>query len=165
VLWHSLLLQWLRPLRQSLLHYSWQQPHARVVANGPIDLVWQPQPFRFQAGKSVRYIDFEKGSDANDGKTPAKAWKHHPWDAAAPANIRNQRGIDTFVFKRGVVYRGTLKAAASGTTAAPIRLTNDPKWGAGEATMPVLTWCKARGKESLTFHLMACPQRHPAKCG
>jgi len=115
--------------------YSWQKPVVGVKANGPIDLTWQPQPFRFQAGKSVRYIDFENGKDSNNGRTLATAWKHHPWDAAAPANIRNQRGIDTFVFKRGVVYRGALKAGASGTANAPIRLTSDPKWGRGEATI------------------------------
>jgi hypothetical protein len=115
--------------------YSWQQPHAKVMANGPVDLTWQPQPFRFQAGKSVRYIDYQNGNDNNDGKTAAKAWKHHPWDAAAPASIRNERGIDTFVFKRGVTYRGTIAAANSGTQGAPIRLTSNPAWGSGEAVI------------------------------
>jgi hypothetical protein len=121
--------------RASQTAYSWQQPHARVVADGPLDLVWQPQPFRFQAGKSVRYIDYQNGSDNNDGKTAAKPWKHHPWDASAPASIRNQRGVDTFVFKRGVTYRGTLTAANSGAAGTPIRLTSNPAWGSGEAVI------------------------------
>jgi hypothetical protein len=117
------------------LSYTWQQSQARVVANGPVDLVWQPQPFRFQAGRAVRYIDFENGSDTNDGKTAAKPWKHHPWDAAAPPAIRGQAGIDTTIFKRGVTYRGTLTAGGSGSVSVPIRLTSDPKWGTEQAVI------------------------------
>jgi hypothetical protein len=47
--------------------YSWQKPHAKVLHNG--DLEWAPEPFRFEAGEEVRYIDYENGDDANDGKT------------------------------------------------------------------------------------------------
>jgi hypothetical protein len=115
--------------------YSWQQSHARVVSEGPVDLVWQPQPFRLPVGKTIRYIDYDRGDDRNDGKTPGKPWKHHPWDPAAPASVRSRKGIDMFVFKRGVIYRGTLAAQQSGTAGAPIRLTSDPKWGTGEAVV------------------------------
>jgi hypothetical protein len=42
-------------------------------------------------------------------------------------------GSTRLSFRRGVTYRGTLTAGASGTAADPIRLTSDPKWGSGEA--------------------------------
>ncbi len=61
--------------------YSWQKPHARVLPDG--DLQWAPEPFTFTAGRSVRYIDFESGDDANDGLGKQTPWKHHPWDTNA----------------------------------------------------------------------------------
>ena len=36
--------------------WSWQEPKAKVLATG--DLEWAPQPFVFEQGDSVRYIDF-----------------------------------------------------------------------------------------------------------
>lgn len=113
--------------------YDWQEPQARVLPQG--DLEWAPRPFVFEAGDSVRYIDFESGSDANDGLSKAAPWKHHPWDSNAEDKAAACRGIHTYVFKRGVIYRGTLKAAESGTPGHPIRLTSDPAWGEGEALL------------------------------
>ena len=113
--------------------YSWQKAHAKVLPSG--DLQWEPQPFVYVTGPSVRYIDFEGGNDANDGLTPATAWKHHPWDANATGNALACSGIQTYVFKRGVVYRGSLTAKESGTASNPIRLTSDPSWGSGEAAI------------------------------
>lgn len=111
--------------------YSWEKPQAKVIETG--DLQWQPEPFKFIYGKTVRYIDFEAGNDNNDGKTINSAWKHHPWDANATGNARAEKGIITYVFKRGVVYRGVLNAKESGEAGNPIRLTSDPSWGKGEA--------------------------------
>ncbi|MCX7003932.1 MAG: hypothetical protein NTV22_11760, partial [bacterium] len=113
--------------------YSWEQPHAGYTPAG--DLVWQPVPFVYTAGPSVRYIDFAGGADANDGLTPATAWQHHPWDANATGNAATASGSHTYVFKRGVAYRGMLFADESGTSANPIRLTSDPNWGSGEAML------------------------------
>lgn len=110
--------------------FSWQKTHARVTAEG--DLEWAPQPFVFQAGSSVRYIDYENGNDNNPG-TRNRPWKHHPWDAQAEGRAAQARGIHTYVFKRGVVYRGSLVARESGRPGNPIRLTSDPSWGNGEA--------------------------------
>jgi hypothetical protein len=45
------------------------------------------------------------------------------------------KGVDTYVFKRGVVYRGELVARESGRPGDPIRLTSDPAWGEGEAVI------------------------------
>ena len=106
--------------------YSWQKPQAKVLPQG--DLAWAPEPFVFQVGKDVRYIDFEAGNDANDGTSADKAWKHHPWDRAAQAKAAAGGG-DTYVFKRGAIYRGALVAKGGDA----IRLTSDPQWGTGDA--------------------------------
>ena len=111
--------------------YSWENPHAKVLETG--DLQWQPEPFKFVAGPSVRYIDFEGGNDNNDGTSTGTAWKHHPWDQAASGKAQAAKGSMTYVFKRGVVYRGVLTAKESGEPGNPIRLTSDPSWGNGEA--------------------------------
>ena len=113
--------------------YSWQRPHAKVLPTG--DLEWAPEPFRFEAGATVRYIDFESGSDANDGASRDEPWKHHPWDSIATGRAKAAALlVATFVFKRGVVYRGTLRApdGVEGRAQEPIRLTSDPSWGEGE---------------------------------
>ncbi len=113
--------------------YSWQRPQAVVIPTG--DLEWAPHPFVFQAGQEVRYIDFQGGSDNNDGKTKATPWKHHPWDPNATGKAAACTGVDTYIFKRGVAYRGALTARESGRSGHPIRLTSDPSWGEGEAAI------------------------------
>ena len=110
------------------------------------DLQWAPRPFVFEKEAPVRYIDFEGGDDTNTGDTPAKPWKHHPWDSKATGNSASASGIRTYVFKRGSVYRGRLAIKDSGKPDAPIRLTSDPSWGQGEAVLcgseRVTTWKK-----------------------
>jgi hypothetical protein len=112
--------------------YSWQEEHAEVLPQG--DLEWAPQPFSFEPGETVRYIDFEGGSDDNPG-TRARPWKHHPWDENAGGNAAGAQGVDTYVFKGGVTYRGRLVAQESGQPDNPVRLTSDPSWGEGEAVL------------------------------
>ena len=97
--------------------YSWQLPHAAYSTNG--DLLWQPQPFVYQAGASIRYIDFAAGNDANNGTSTATPWKHHPWDPAATGNAAAANGIHTYVFKRGVTYYGRLVPRDSGVAGNP----------------------------------------------
>ncbi len=114
--------------------YSWQKPHAKVLPTG--DLEWTPEDFEYSPGEVVRYIDFESGNDANDGATKATAWKHHPWDPAATAKAKSgANGVDTFVFKQGVTYRGNMIVpdGTKGSEDNPIRITRDPSWGEGEA--------------------------------
>jgi len=113
--------------------YSWEQQHAKTDTKG--GLAWTPRPFVFQPGPSVRFIDFAEGRDDNDGKTKGTAWKHHPWDGAATGRAVSCSGIHTYVFKRGVYYRGTLTARESGQPGNPIRLTSDSSWGKGEAVV------------------------------
>lgn len=112
--------------------WSWNQAMAEISPSG--DLAWKPEAFRYQPGASVRHIDFAQGDDGNDGSR-AKPWKHHPWDAAATGNAKAGAGSHTYVFKRGVAYRGQLRPTGGGTAAEPIRLTSDPAWGEGEATI------------------------------
>lgn len=111
--------------------YSWETAQAKVLPTG--DIEWQPENFEFEAGSSIRYIDYENGDDNNDGLTTSTPWKHHPWDDNATGIADAESGIHTYVFKRGVVYRGHLTAGGSGTPLEPIRLTSDPSWGTGEA--------------------------------
>ncbi len=114
-------------------HWSWNQAMAAVTPGG--DLTWKSAPFTFQAGKTVRYIDFEHGSDDHDGASQQQAWKHHPWDPAAEGQAKGCSGEVTYVFKRGTIYRGTLVAKENGSPGNPIRLTSDPAWGKGEAVI------------------------------
>ncbi len=113
--------------------FSWQLPQAKVVEMG--DLEWAPREFVFKSGDTVRYIDYENGEDSKDGTTRAAAWKHHPWDANASDTAAAFSGAATYIFKRGVVYRGFLAADDSGTVQDPIRLTSDPSWGEGAAVL------------------------------
>ncbi len=115
------------------LQYSWEKAQAEVDPKG--NLEWAPEPFVFETGKQVRYIDFEEGDDANDGLTRASAWKHHPWDVQAEANAAASHGPITYIFKQGVTYRGALLGEESGEATEPIRLTVDPGWGKGEAVI------------------------------
>ena len=115
--------------------WEWQKPQAKIIDRG--DLEWSPEKFAFTPGKKLCHIDFDSGSDDNDGSRN-NPWKHHPWDPAASGNAKAARpGIATYVFKCGVVYRGTLNVPpdAAGTEAEPIRLTMDPGWGKGPAVL------------------------------
>ena len=120
------------PFAQAGSEYSWQEPHAKVLPNGGLE--WAPKPFVFEKGTSARYIDFDAGDDARDGKMPTTAWKHHPWDANATGVAKSCTGVQTYIFKGGITYRGTLTARESGQPGNPIRLTRDPGWGTGDAT-------------------------------
>ncbi len=113
--------------------WSWQRPHAAVLEHG--GLAWAPEPFAFRSGISRRYIDYENGDDFNSGYTTNAPWKHHPWDANAQGNAAAGSGSQTYIFKRGVIYRGQLTPKDSGSASNPIRLTSDPSWGEGEACL------------------------------
>ena len=113
--------------------WSWQDSYATVDVKG--NLSWAPRAFVFQKTDPTRYIDFEAGNDANAGDNPARPWKHHPWDPSATANAAAASGIRTYIFKRGAMYRGTLRVKEPGQPGAPVRLTSDPSWGKGEAVL------------------------------
>ncbi|MBI5724530.1 MAG: sigma-70 family RNA polymerase sigma factor [Planctomycetes bacterium] len=133
------------PPRAGAKVFSWQQQHAKVLPNGALE--WTPRPFVFEKGDSVRYIDFDAGDDSKDGKTQQSPWKHHPWDAKATGEAKACKGINTYIFKGGVVYRGALKAGDSGEPGNPIRLTSDPAWGKGEGVLYGSTQIKGGWKK------------------
>jgi Concanavalin A-like lectin/glucanases superfamily len=136
--------------------WSWQETHAKVLPTGALE--WTPRPFVFDKGASVRYIDFEAGNDAGDGKTKQTAWKHHPWDANAKGEANACKGIHTYVFKGGVVYRGALKGTESGKPGDPIRLTRDPAWGKGRAIFYGSTQIKGGWKRAAAGDAPGIPQ-------
>ncbi len=126
--------------------YSWQRAHAKVLPTG--NLQWAPTPYTFEAGDTVRYIDYENGDDANDGASKQTPWKHHPWDRDATGIAAEASGPVTYVFKGGVAYRGQLGADESGEPGNPIRLAYDPSWGEGKpwllgSTRLPARWVKA----------------------
>jgi hypothetical protein len=131
--------------------FSWQRPHAKVLPTGGLE--WEPRQFVFEHGDSQRFVDFDAGDDTQDGRTRQSAWRHHPWDANATGQAKACRGIQTYVFKGGTIYRGTLRARESGTPGNPIRLTCDPTWGNGPAMFYGSTrikggWKKANAAEA-----------------
>ena len=105
----------------------------------------------------MRYIDFDAGNDAKDGKTPQTAWKHHPWDAAATGEAKAAKGIQVYVFKGGVAYRGVLKATESGEPGYPIRLTSDPAWGTGLALIYGSTQIKGGWRKAMAADAPGVP--------
>ena len=144
------------PAEQRAPAYSWQEPHAKVLPTG--NLEWAPRPFILEKGASVRYIDFDAGDDARDGRTQQTAWKHHPWDANAMGAAKASNCVDTYVFKGGVVYRGALKATESGAADKPIRLTRDPDWGTGEAAIYGSTQIRGGWKKADAAEAPSIPQ-------
>ncbi|MFO8015388.1 MAG: hypothetical protein R6X20_19060, partial [Phycisphaerae bacterium] len=107
--------------------YSWKKPHAKILPTG--DLEWAPEPFVFEKGDAVRYIDYEAGDDSSPGTSKEEPWKHHPWDREATGKAAEAAGPITYVFKGGVAYRGQLNADESGEAGKLIRLTRDLAWG------------------------------------
>lgn len=123
--------------------WSWGQAPIAIDPTGA--MTWQPTAFQPTLDGDVRYIDFAAGDDRASGDR-SHPWRHHPWDAAATDVAKACHGSITYVFKRGVTYRGQLKPTESGTPGHPIRLTSDPTWGEGEAVLcgalPVTSWTK-----------------------
>lgn len=106
------------------------------------------------AATSTYYVDFEGGNDANDGLSKESAWKHAPGDLQAegnPAAIGLQPGA-TILFKGGVVYRGSIRISADGTSENPITFSGHG-WGAGRAIIDgseVLegTWTRCESQQA-----------------
>ena len=102
--------------------FFWQEAHAKVSETGMISPAQRPAaPFKRSAFRMAYYIDFEKGDDANEGTSPNSAWKRHPWDPEFKGKMWSKGGLPNnfnyggkdgvnvaFVFKGGVVYRGSL---------------------------------------------------------
>jgi len=104
---------------------------------------------------SAYYVDFDGGNDANDGTTPATAWKHCPGDpnaTGAPAAVTLVGGCK-IVFKGGVVYRGTITCNFSGSPGLPILYDGNTAgtFGTGMAILdgsePMTGWTQCTSAE------------------
>lgn len=75
------------------------------------------------------WVDYANGSDTNDGRSKAAAWKHAPGDPQAtgvPA-ATTLKGGDHLVFAAGVRYYGSITAQFQGTAISPIVIEGESK--------------------------------------
>jgi len=80
------------------------------------------------------YVNYQNGSDKNNGLTPSTSWQHCPGDKNATDNVANikPKPGDTFLFRGGVVYQGEIELKWSGVEGKPITY-NGEDWGNGRA--------------------------------
>jgi len=73
------------------------------------------------------YVDFAGGNDSHAGTSTASAWKHAPGDVLASGTAAAATLVagDTVLFKGGVLYRGQIRNAFSGTAGQPITFKGD----------------------------------------
>jgi hypothetical protein len=101
-----------------------------------------------QHGARVFYIDYDSGSDRNDGRSPERPFRHAPGDPAAEHRARGTqlRAGDTVLFRGGVNYRGQIEVKWSGTPDAPIVYDGNSQgtFGNGRAVIdgadPITGW-------------------------
>jgi parallel beta-helix repeat protein len=76
------------------------------------------------------YIDFNSGSDSNNGTSELTPWKHCPGDTNATgiADSTILTAGDIVSFKGSINYRGTILASTSGTSTGYIQYRGD-LWG------------------------------------
>lgn len=76
---------------------------------------------------NAKWVDYQNGSDTNDGLTKATAWKHAPGDpeaTGAPAAYTPVPG-DQIVFAAGSRYYGSITARFVGNASIPVVLTSE----------------------------------------
>jgi len=86
------------------------------------------------ATAATYYVDFESGSDANNGTASGSPFKHCPGDSAAQgvaASTTLSPG-DTVLFRGGVKYRGQISLTSSGSVGFPITYKGNG-WGTEKA--------------------------------
>ena len=94
------------------------------------------------------YVDFDGGSDDNDGLSPHAAVKHCPGDAAATGTAKTTTLApgDTVIFKGGVTYFGEIAITSSGEAGKLITFDGNTagKFGTGRAIIdggaPLAGW-------------------------
>lgn len=90
---------------------------------------------------AVFFVDYEAGSDSNDGRATWSPWKHCPGDPAASAvpATRTLAPGDVVLFRGGVTYvlsaSSGISVKANGSATAPIVYASGAKdgWGSGLA--------------------------------
>lgn len=82
------------------------------------------------------YVDFSDGADGNAGTSPVHAWKRSPGDpeATGVAAATSLAPGDRVLFRGGVVYRGRVVVAKSGSASSPITFSGD-EWGDAKAVI------------------------------
>ncbi|NIA22014.1 MAG: hypothetical protein GWP05_08660 [Anaerolineaceae bacterium] len=96
------------------------------------------------------YVDFDGGSDFQNGTSPSTPFKHSPGDssAAGTAGATNLQPGDTVIFKGGVHYRGNFRAGSSGAAGNPITFDGNTAgaFGTGRAIIdgsePLTGWTR-----------------------
>ncbi|NLF32713.1 MAG: right-handed parallel beta-helix repeat-containing protein [Planctomycetes bacterium] len=104
------------------------------------------------AGAATYYVDFDGGSDANTGLSPASPFKRCPLDprATGAADAALIRGGDTVIFKGGVHYRGTIEVRVNTVASNPIVFDGNTAgtFGEGRAIIdgsePVTGWTRCQ---------------------
>ncbi|MBN2583738.1 MAG: right-handed parallel beta-helix repeat-containing protein, partial [Planctomycetes bacterium] len=91
------------------------------------------------SGFHTYYVDFDAGSDMNNGLSTLTPWQHCPGDSNAtgtPASTTLYYG-DKVIFKGGVIYRGLVACQWSGTSGNPIVYDGNTAetWGTGRAIL------------------------------
>ena len=120
--------------------YDWNETFATPLPGG--ELAYAPAAWNQPSFRNARYVDYDGGNDQNDGKTPATAWRHVPFDPNATDRASAlDTSVDAYVFKRGVTYRGRICGSIANVTFLSI-----PSYGTGEAvlsgaeTVPSSAW-------------------------
>ena len=109
------------------------------------------------ARAATYYVDFDGGSDENDGLSAPKAFKHCPGDSAAAGNAKTAALApgDAVHFKGGVQYRSIVAVASSGAEGKPIVYDGNAGggFGAGMAIIqgadPVGGWKKVASADEV----------------
>lgn len=85
------------------------------------------------------YVDFDTGVDSNNGTSTNTPWKHCSGDANATGTALTVASTaaagDSFTFKGGVVYRGSIRLQRNGANGNPIQFNGNSGWGTGQAIL------------------------------
>lgn len=111
------------------------------------------------------YVDYEEGSDGNDGISSVSPWRHCPGDPAAEAEVAaaSLKAGDTVRFKGGVTYQLTGATGIAlnwdGADGAPITYDGNSAgtWGVGLAR-----FTDDYGAKGLTALAASDPRQHLA---
>lgn len=94
-------------------------------------------PLSSEGWASTYYVDYQTGSDSNNGTSMSAPFKHSPGDTNAISIARSLvlKGGDTVIFKGGIRYFGTIDLDWSGSPESAITYdgNSDGTWGIGKA--------------------------------
>ncbi|MBI1936260.1 VCBS repeat-containing protein [Candidatus Woesearchaeota archaeon] len=129
--------------------YAWAKDAAGKVsasASRSVTITLPPETWK------TYYVDYDSGSDSNNGLSASAPWKHAPGDSNAVGNPKSKvlAAGDTVLFKGSVKYQGSIALDgryAFGATGNPITLKGDG-WGSGKAVID--------GSEPITAAFKKC---------